>query len=145
MGEVEGGGPYLQRKKNRKPTHHIPALNLHREGISTQLDTRIQHRLKIPRQAMTDASIPRPKRKARLAGIMRIRRRRREGRWFMDEGPDGLDVWVRFFRGGGCGQAGGGEVVDSLEHDDPGGIWGRGVLGGAGGDVGVEFRGGDGG
>ncbi len=98
---------------------------------------------------MADGSTARAERQPRVPGVVFVLRpRRQRSLGSVGERPGGQDVGHG--KGGRlCGGwrrgRGGGEVVDGVKHDDVGGIGGSGVRGHTGGDVGVQFGGGDGG
>lgn len=149
---------YLQRKKDRKPRDHIGALPAHGDGIRAQLDAAVEVRLEVAGQAVADAALAAAEGEAGVARVVRVAAGRGEGGGQrVGECPGGVDGGGRREGGRGCGGGGGGcgcvggdgsgggggEVVDGVQHDDPGRFGRRGVGESAGGDVGVEFGGGD--
>ena len=163
---VKGGTPHLQRKINREPRRHIPALALRPQRMRRQLDLGVQHRFEIARQAVHAAAVGGREGEACgsrvvfvviiiltvVEGNSRRRRRRRsptprpmrKGPRFLDDRRrrrcrrrrGGIPIGRWLLRG---------QVVEGVQHDDVRGIGGRGVREGAAGDVGVEFGRRDGG
>ena len=163
-GKKKKGTPNLQRKINRKPRRHVPTLALRPQRMRRQLDLGIQHRFEIPRQAVHAAAVWGREGEARGPFVVFVvviiiltvvegygRRRRCSGPRPMRKRPRFLDDRRRRRR---RRRRGGvllgrwllrGQVIEGVQHDDVGGIGGRGVRERAAGDVGVEFGRRDGG
>lgn len=126
MGDGRRDKTYLQREKDWKPRDHVRTLLAHCHGIRAQFDARVEFRLEVAGQTVADAALAAAEGEAGVAGVVRVAAGRGEGGGEgVREGPGCADggSWCEAGCGGGGGRGGGGcggEVVDGVQHYDPG-------------------------